>query len=170
MSRFRCLLAASLMAVSYPVLAETAVGPDVAVPKVAPAPEVLAAAKAVIDASGGRGEALKAMSSIKGTYLAQLRGQDPAMIEKVQGILAKLMDEKNPQIAAYLEEMEASAIDFYATRFTADELKAIGAFQVSPAGKKFRAIVPELMAAMQPPMMRFQQALSQELQREMQAK
>ena len=165
MTTFRCLIASGLMMLSVPAFAEDAV-----VAKVAPAPEVLEAAKAVIEASGGRTEALKAMSSIKGTYLAQLRGQDPAMIEKVQGILTKLMDEKNPRIASYLDEMEASAMDFYATRFTADELKAISAFQVSPAGRKFRTVVPELMAVMQPPMMRFQQALSQELQREMQAK
>jgi hypothetical protein len=161
----RALFAMSLLVLTLPAIAQEA-----APANVAPTPEVITAAKAVIEASGGRAEALKAMSSIKSTYLAQLRGQDPAMLERVQGVLTKLMDEKNPRIAAYLDEMESSALEFYATRFTADELKAISTFQMSPAGKKFRTVVPELMAVMQPPMMRFQQALSQDLQREIQSK
>ena len=159
MSRFRSLLLATILTLTAtPLLAETS----------PPAPEVLAAAKAVIEASGGRTEALKAMTSIKSTYLGQLKGQDAAMITKAQAALDKLMDEKSAPIQAFLDEMEASAIDFYATRFTADELKIIATFQGSPTGTKFRAVVPDLMSLMQPPMMRFQTGLQQALQNEMQ--
>ena len=136
--------------------------------KAAPEAAALAAAKEVIEASGGRAEALKAMLSVKSAYLAQLRGQEPAVIQKAQSVLDKLLDEKNPAILAYVDEMQAAAIEFYATRFTIDELKLIGVFQASPAGVKFRAAVPELMASMTAPMMRFQQGIQRELQTQMQ--
>ena len=136
--------------------------------KAAPDAAALAAAKEVIEASGGRADALKAMLSVKATYLAQLRGQDQAIVQKAQGVLDRLLDEKNPTILAYVDEMQAAAIDFYATRFTLDELKTIGVFQASPAGIKFRTVIPELMASMTAPMMRFQQGLQQELQKQMQ--
>ena len=135
--------------------------------KVAPDAATIAAAKDVIAASGGRADALKAMSSMKGAYLAQLRGQSPEMVKKIDELMTKYMDDKSPRIQTYLDEMEAVAIDFYASRFTVDELKTIGAFQLSAAGQKFRSVVPELMASMTAPMLKFQQGLSEELQKEL---
>jgi uncharacterized protein len=137
--------------------------------KAPPDQAVLTAAKAVIAASGGRSDALKTMVAMKDGYVAQVRGKDPQMADKVDGLLAKFMDEKSAPIQNYLDEMEAVAINFYASKFTADELNAIAAFQSSATGQKFRKEVPDLMAAMTAPMFRFQKGLSDELQRTMKA-
>jgi hypothetical protein len=135
--------------------------------KAAPDQAVLTAAKAVIEASGGRSEAYKAMVGMKANYVTQVRGKDPAMADKIEQALAPFMDEKTARVQTALDEMEAAAIDFYSSRFTADELNAIAAFQTSTAGQKFRREVPELMAAMTAPMARFQQGLGQEIQKAM---
>ena len=89
------------------------------------------------------------------------------MAKKIDELMTKYMDDKSPRIQTYLDEMEAVAIDFYSSRFTVDELKTIGAFQLSPAGQKFHSVVPELMASMTAPMLKFQQGLSEELQKEL---
>ena len=156
------IMRAACLGLMLAVLASPAVAQ-----KVAPDAATIAAAKDVIAASGSRADALKAMTSMKGAYLAQLRGQSPEMVKKVDDLMTKFMDEKSPRIQAYLDEMETVAIDFYASRFTVDELKTIGAFQVSPAGQKFRSVVPDLMASMTAPMLKFQQGLSEELQKEL---
>ena len=92
--------------------------------KVAPDAATIAAAKEVIAASGGRADALKAMSSMKAAYLAQLRGQSPEMVKKIDDLMTKYMDDKSPRIQTYLDEMEAVAIDFYSSRFTVEDRKS----------------------------------------------
>ena len=146
-------LAAALAFTAAPASAQTA-PPDEA---------RLAAAKEVIDASGGRTEAFKSMSSIKAAMVAQLRNQDPAKADRAQKALDEFLVESNPKVAAYLDEMQGVAISFYANTFTTEELKTISAFQSSPAAVKFRAVVPELSGAMTAPMFRFQSELMKEL-------
>jgi len=150
-------IAVALMAAA-PALAETTAGgpPDDA---------RLAAAKAVIDSSGGRTETLRYMNQTKAALVTQMRNQDPAAAERAGKQLDEFLTDSNPKIQAFLDEMQGVAINFYASNFTTDELNTIATFQASSAGTKFRAVIPELMASMAAPMFRFQHELMSVVQK-----
>ena len=70
-----------------------------------------------------------------------------------------------PRVKQFIADMEDAASKFYAERFTADELKAIVAFQTSEAGKKFQKLTPELVAFIAPRMTAFQEGLIRDMQK-----
>ena len=73
---------------------------------------------------------------------------DPALRKDPAARLAAYaeaeMKPDSPRVVKYLADVESLAVNFYARRFTAEEMQAIAAFQTSPAGRKFQALTPEL--------------------------
>ena len=102
---------------------------------------------------------------MRATLVTQMRNSDPSKADKADKNLEAFIREDNPRFAAYLDEMQGLAINFYASSFSTEELKTIATFQASDAGKKLRAAVPELSAAMAAPMFRFQHELMSEMQK-----
>lgn len=125
----------------------------------------VAAAKEVIASSGGRADTFKYLDSMKTALVGQLRNQDPTKADAAEQRLTAFVSESNPRIVAALDEMEALAINFYATSFTTDELKTIATFQASTAGSKLRTALPQLGATMAAPFFRFQHDLMAEMQK-----
>jgi hypothetical protein len=129
--------------------------------------EKIAAAKALFAAAGGRDTAIKAMDQMRTAMAAQLRQANPAQADKLEGVMAKLLAPSHPRVATYLTEVEEAGVKFYAEKFTISEMKAIAEFQSSPAGKKAQQVMPEMMAQIAGPFVRFQQGMIGELQTEL---
>ena len=160
LEKFRTLSTLSTLAIA---LMMACAAPSMA--QKAPAdPARMAAAKELMTAAGGKETAIKAMNQMKDAMIKQLRVAKPAEVASVEGLLNKLLAPDHPRVVTYLNEVEQGALDFYAERFTVDELKAITQFQMSPVGKKFRDLTPELGTVMAGPFIRFQQGMMVEMQ------
>jgi uncharacterized protein len=129
-------------------------------------PDKIAAAKALFAAAGGREQASKAMDQMRVAMMAQLRQQDPAQAAKLDSVMAKLLAPDHPRVAAYLAEVEEAGVRFYAEKFSIDEMKAIAEFQGSAVGRKAQQVMPEMMAQIAGPFVKFQQGMLQDLQAE----
>ena len=60
---------------------------------------------------------------------AVIEGKDPAVADRIEQALAPFIEQRTARVQTALDEMEAAAIDLYSSRFSADELDAIAAFQ-----------------------------------------
>jgi hypothetical protein len=157
----------ALMMLPAPVaLAQKAPAP-VAAPAVALDPARVAAAKDLISATGGTDAAKKAMEQMTAAIMGQMRGQNPAQAEKFSAVMGKHLAPDGAIVKTYLDEVMNSFTTFYASNFTVAEMGEIKIFQTSATGKKFQSIAPQMMATMAGPMMKMQQSLITEIQKDM---
>jgi uncharacterized protein len=137
----------------------------VAVPALDPAR--VTAAKELIAATGGTDAAKKGMEQMTAAISAQMRGQNPAQAEKFAAIMAKHLAPEGPIVKAYLTEVGEAFVTFYAANFTVPELAEIKTFQASATGKKFQNLAPQMMTGTAAPMMKLQQSLMAEIQKDL---
>ena len=131
-------------------------------------PAKVAAATALLETSGSLEDYMKIFGQMKSAVTGQMKGQSPEVLKNVDALFDRLGKPDNPVLKTYMDDVKSGMIAFYSEKFTLDELDQIKAFQASDAGKKFRVLQPELMATLSGPMMKFQQGLMIELQKEMQ--
>jgi hypothetical protein len=130
-------------------------------------PARVAAAKELIAATGGLDAAKKAMDQMSAAMAGQMRGKDPAYAEKFTAVMAKHMAVDGVIFKTFMTDVMESFTTFYATNFTVTELNEIKTFQVSATGKKFQGMAPQMMAGAAAPMMKMQQMLITEIQKDM---
>lgn len=156
------LLAAPLTMTSTPVRAEDA---KPAAAAAATDPARVAAAKELLAAFGGVEQAKASIPQFVMALIAEIKDRDEKIAGPAEYFLRSETEPGKPRVTAYLAEVEKTAVDFYASHFTVDEMKAIIAFQTSPAGRKFQTETPQLMGQLSPLMARFQQGLIQDMQK-----
>jgi uncharacterized protein len=139
----------------------------IAAPAAALDPARVAAAKDLIAATGGTDAAKKGMEQMTAAIMGQMRGQNPAQAEKFAGFMTKHMAPEGVIVKTYLTEAMDAFTTFYAANFTVAELNEIKGFQASATGKKFQSVAPQMMATMAQPMMKMQQSLITEIQKDM---
>jgi hypothetical protein len=130
-------------------------------------PARVAAAKELIAATGGMDAAKKGMEQMGAAISTQMRSQSPAQAEKFTAIMAKHLAPDGDIVKTYLNEVGEAFVTFYAANFSVAELNEIKAFQTSATGKKFQAIAPQMMAGAAAPMMKMQQSLMTEIQKDL---
>jgi hypothetical protein len=130
-------------------------------------PARIKAALELISATGGTDAAKKAMEQMTTAIMGQMRGQNPAQAEKFGAAMSKHLSPEGPIVKAYFTEVMDGFTNFYAANFTVAELNEIKVFQSSATGKKFQMVAPQMMAAMAPAMMKLQQSLMVEIQKDM---
>jgi hypothetical protein len=130
-------------------------------------PARVTAAQDLIAATGGTDAAKKVIEQMSAAISMQMRAQNPAQTDKYSAAMAKLMAPESPIVKTYLAEVSDGFVTFYAGNFTVAELGEIKTFQSSATGKKFQALAPQMMAGMAAPMIKMQQALMGEIQKEM---
>jgi uncharacterized protein len=130
-------------------------------------PARVAAAKDLLAATGGVDAAKKGMDQMSAAIAGQMRGQNPAQAEKFTAIMAKHLAPEGPIVKAYLNDVMESFTTFYAANFTVAELNEIKTFQSSATGKRFQSVAPQMMAGMAQPMMKMQQSLMTEIQKDL---
>jgi uncharacterized protein len=138
-------------------------------PVAAPAldPARVAAAKELIAATGGTDAAKKSMEQMTAAISAQMRGQNPAQAEKFTAVMTKHLAPEGTIVKTYLTEVSEAFVTFYAANFTVPELAEIKTFQASATGKKFQVLAPQMMSGMAAPMMKMQQSLMVEIQKDL---
>lgn len=104
----------------------------------------LTAARALVAALGGRDQASSTVDRLRSALIANIQSQQPAKAVGFAAYAEKVMAPDGDIVGKYLGDVESLAVNFYARRFSAEELAAITAFQTSPAGRKFQAVTPEL--------------------------
>lgn len=152
--KLAALAAVTLIAISPAAMAETS-------PQDAAR---LAAAEELVTAMGGDDQARASVTAFIDAINADLRQKLP---QKAPALEAYLKDETasgKPRISDLLVDLKKLAVDFYASRFTAEEMQAIAAFQKSAAGRKFQETTPRLMTLLAGRMQDFQGTLMRDLQ------
>jgi uncharacterized protein len=129
-------------------------------------PARVAAAKDLIAATGGIDAAKKGMDQMSAAISGQMRGQNPAQAEKFTALMAKHLAPDGAIVKTYLNEVMEAFTSFYAANFTVAELAEIKVFQASATGKKFQSVAPQMMASAAGPMMKMQQSLMTEIQKD----
>jgi hypothetical protein len=165
MKRYNTLRAAFVGLVMLPSAAAFAQKAPVAAATLDPAR--VAAAQDLIAATGGIDVAKKGMEQMSAALSAQLRGQNPAQAEKFAAIMAKHLAPEGTIVKTYLTEVGDVFATFYATNFTVAEMAEIKTFQASATGKKFQTLAPQMMAGAAAPMIKLQQALMVEIQKDL---
>ncbi|MCB1519984.1 MAG: DUF2059 domain-containing protein [Hyphomicrobiaceae bacterium] len=150
-TRTRLFLTAMLMALAASSAGTFHAAISVAQPAAAPADEQsdpdaarLEAAKALVAAIGGGEQARATVENLKKALIANIQASVPAQAVGFAAYAEAEMKPDSPRVVKYLADVESLAVNFYARRFTAEEMQAIAAFQTSPAGRKFQALTPEL--------------------------
>ncbi len=129
-----------------------------------PDPARVAAAKELVSAMGGEQQAQASVTAFIDAINADLRQKLP---QKAPALEAWLKTEAAPgsaRVKDLLAGFQELAVNFYAERFSADELQAITAFHKSAAGRKFQETTPRLMTLLAGRMQDFQGTLMRELQ------
>jgi uncharacterized protein len=130
-------------------------------------PARVAAAKDLIAATGGVEAAKRGMDQMSAAISAQMRGQNPAQADKFTAIMTKHLAPEGAIVKTYLNEVVDAFTTFYASNFTVAELNEIKTFQASPTGMKFQTVAPQMMASAAGPMLKMQQSLMTEIQKDM---
>ena len=126
-------------------------------------PQRLAAAKDLLVAFGGLDQAKASIPQFVDMLVADIKQRDDKIAAPAEYFLRTETEVGKPRVTAYLAEVEAAATQFYAERFTVEEMKAIADFHKSAAGKKFQAETPKLLGLMVPMMGKFQQSLIEDM-------
>ncbi len=132
-------------------------------PVAAADPARVAAAKNLLVAFGGLDQAKASIPQFVDMLVADIKLRDNKIAAPAEYFLRSETEPDKPRVKAYLAEVEKAAIDFYAERFTTDEMKVIAEFHTSAAGKKFQAETPKLLGLMVPMMGKFQQSLIEDM-------
>lgn len=131
-------------------------------------PERQAAAKDLMQAMNVQEQFHKTLASLQNLLSQQLKSQ--AGGDKAMAIITKIFDPESQEVKTYLTDAEAALTNFYAERFTTEELKEVAAFQRSPAGKKLQASIPEMVGSLGPPLAKFQEGVKKQIVDELSAK
>jgi hypothetical protein len=130
----------------------------------APDPARLAAARELVDAMGGVSMAERVVDEMIGGMVNQMRAQNPGAAAEFERIMRTVLAPDSPRVKAYFSEIIDVTTQFYAEKFSVDELRELTAFQRSAVGQKFQKVVPEAMARMAPVMMKFQAGIVPDMQ------
>ncbi|MGD9783834.1 MAG: DUF2059 domain-containing protein [Hyphomicrobiaceae bacterium] len=104
----------------------------------------IAAARELLAAIGGTEQAKATVESLKQALIANMRASEPAKAVGFAAYAEAATKHDGPIVSKYLADIDSLAVNFYARRFSAEEMAAIAAFQKSEAGRKFQALTPEL--------------------------
>lgn len=148
------IVAAILIAVSPSAMAQST-PPDAA---------RIAAAEALVTAMGGDDQASTSVTAFVDAINADLRQKLPQKAPALEAYLKAETATDKSRIKELLADLKKLAVDFYATRFTVEEMQSIAAFQKSPAGRKFQETTPRLMTLLAGRMQDFQGTLMRDLQ------
>lgn len=147
---------AALAVFSYPSPAQEAT----------PAPDAaqVSAAKELVTAMDARGQALRSLEQLRQALLMRIQSTEPSKAVGFAAYTEKEMDPQSARVQGFLSDLENIAVQFYARNFTPDEMKAIGEFQKSAAGRKFNEKTPELGGLIATRMGQFQTELIKAVQ------
>lgn len=107
-------------------------------------PARIAAAQALVNAMGGEMHARATVAGLKVALVKHVAATEPAKVVGFNAYMEKELAPSSPRVTSYLSDVGRIAVEFYAQRFTTEELNQITAFQNSEAGRKFQALTPEL--------------------------
>ena len=141
---------------AFPVAAQDAAKAD---------PARIAAAKELLNAMGGVDQARASVQQFVDALIADIAQRDAKLAKPAEYFLRSETAPEKSRVKDYLADIETTASEFYASRFTAEEMKAIVAFQTSEAGRKFQKLTPELLGTLVPRMTKFQEALIRDMQK-----
>lgn len=127
-------------------------------------PATLAAAEKLVAAMGAEDQAKTTIASLKQALIGYTQSNEPSKVIGFTAYADKELAPGSPRVMQYLADVAKLAAEFYARRFSVDELNAITAFQSSAAGRKFQAQTPELGAAIAERTMQFQSDLIRTIQ------
>ena len=146
-----------LLAAAVPVVArgQHAAPPD---------PARVAAARELIAAQGGTEQASKGLKQMLDAIVEQVRRGSPQDAESLARFFQTYAGPDNPKVHAFFSTVMEASVAFYAERCTVEELKAMTTFLLTPAGKRFVALAPEIGASMAPHLVAFQQTVMQDVQ------
>ncbi len=119
-------------------------------------PQRIAAAQALVNAMGGEMHARATIEGLKNALVKHVQASEPAKVIGFTAYMEKELAPNSPRVTSYMGDVARIAVDFYAQRFTAEELNQITAFQNSQAGRKFQALTPEVGQAIAERTMQFQ--------------
>ncbi len=153
MTRWKMALAGGLAALG--IAGTASAGPD---------PARVAAAAELIAAMGGAGQVQASIGQLREALAKDMGERAPEKAKEFADYLGKEAGAESARVKALLAGIEEQATAFYAERFTAEELKAVAAFQGSAAGRKFQELTPQLAAIVGPRLMEFQKKLIEDLQ------
>lgn len=131
-------------------------------------PAKQAAAKDLLAAMNVQEQFRKTLDSMQNVLAAQMKAQPGG--DKAMSLIAKVFEADSDHVKAYLADAETAMLGFYASRFTTEEMKDITTFQLSPAGKKLQAAMPEMVQALGPPIGKFQESVKTIMMQELTAK
>ena len=128
--------------------------------------EQKAAVKALLDAMNFKqmmSQMATAMSQNMPQMIGQMATSDPSMTAEQKAEARKLSAKSSESVSKVIvdiyndpriiQSMEEIMARMYAKNFTIDEIKAITAFYVSPAGKKTLTVLPQVMQQTMPEIM-----------------
>jgi len=124
----------------------------------------LAAARELVDATGGISMAERVVDEMISGMVKQMRMTNPGAAGEFERVMRVVLSPQSPKVQAYFNEIMDVTTRFYAEKFTTDELRELTAFQRSPLGQKFQRVLPEGMARMGPAMMKFQNSIMPDVQ------
>jgi uncharacterized protein len=153
------LLVATVIAAGLWVLPSEAQRPDAA---------RMAAARDLVEATGGVAMAEKAIDEMLAGIINSMRQSNPGAAGDFERVMRTILSPSSPKVKAYLQEIMDVTVNLYAEKFTVEEMKELAAFHRSPVGKKFQNVVPEAMSRMAPAMMKFQTGIMPDVQGAMQ--
>lgn len=123
-----------------------------------------AAAEALVAAMGAADQARATIEHLRQALIAHTQATEPAKVIGFAAYADRELAPGSPRMTSYLSEVSKLASNFYAARFTVEEMNAIAAFQKSEAGRKFQALTPELGGQIAERTMRFQADLIRAIQ------
>lgn len=154
--------------VSTLLLLFVAVAPAVAQDQPAVDPERAAAAKELLAAMKVQEQFHKTLDSMQNVLAGQMKAQPGG--DKAVATIAKVFEPESEHVRVYLTDAEAAMTRFYAERFTAAEMKEISAFYASASGQKLQAAIPDMVQALGPPVVKFQESVKKVIMDELSAK
>lgn len=119
----------------------------------------VAAARDLVKAMDAEGQTRGSLAQLRQALIARMQASEPAKVVGFTAYVDKEMRTDGPLVKDFLADLDAMAVQFYARNFTPEEMKAIAAFQMSEAGRKFNALTPELGGLVAARMNRFQSDL-----------
>lgn len=129
-----------------------------------PDPARLAAAKDLVAAMGGEDQARASVTAFVDAINADLRQKLPQKAPALEAYLKTEAALDGVRVKDLLAGFQELAVNFYAERFTVDEMQAIAVFHKSAAGRKFQETTPRLMTLLAGRMQDFQGTLMRDLQ------
>ncbi len=120
--------------------ADTAPTPADEAPPAIP-PDVLAAARSVVDAEGGIATAQATLTRLRNQLVALIATQSHKPVSEVGPILDELI---LPEVRANVGGLIEIQVGAYASHFTVSELQDVQAFYQSPTGRKLVALKPTI--------------------------